>query len=223
MPPSATCSEARPDAPRGAIPPAVVGSFLLLVLATGSLGPAAPGLPAQVRMTQPEALASVFVDTAAVERRTAYLDSAQLARAGELAGSSVEVDQPVVTHYVGPSREGGPVVAYFDAHRVRTKPEVLMIVVGPDDGVRRVEVLKFMEPREYFPPEGWLGQFPGRGLDPSLSTRGEIAGITGATLTARAVTRAVRRVLALHRVIDPFGSSGAETSGRRQAAPGGIP
>lgn len=192
MRPSAICSE---PIPRAGIASAAAALVLLGTVAAA---------PAQVRMTQPEALASVFPDTSRMDRRTAYLSEDQVERARELAGPSTEVDAPVVTYYVGPDGDGGRVAAYFDVHRVRTHPEVLMIVVGEDAAVRRVEVLKFEEPREYLPPEGWLGQFPGRRLTGGLSTRGEIAGITGATLTARAVTRAVRRTLALHRVISPF-------------------
>lgn len=204
MRPSAICSDwprAGGERPR----PANGVAALVVTVALMILGGPSEA-PGQVRMTQPEALATVFGDTSRMERRTAYLDSAQIARASELAGGSVPVNVSVVTYYTGTHRDGGPAVAYFDAHRVRTKPEVLMIVVGPNEEVRRVEVLKFTEPQEYFPPDGWLEQFPGRVLDEALSTHGEIAGITGATLTARAVTRAVRRTLALHRVIDPLGA-----------------
>ena len=155
-------------------------------------------------LSQDEALRLAFPGADAVERSTAYLTDAQLARARELAGREAEVEAGVVTYYVA-SRGGAPVgVAYFDAHRVRTLPEVLMIVVGTDHRIRRIEVVRFSEPPEYLPPGGWLGQFTDRALDASLSHKGGIANITGATLTARAVTSASRRVLALHQVIAPF-------------------
>jgi len=159
-------------------------------------------------LTQEQALALAFPASHRVERRTAYLDDAQLARAAELAGPDVEVASGVVTYYVAVRADAPEGVAYFDAHRVRTLPEVLMVVVGTDGRVRRVEVVSFHEPPEYRPPEGWLRQLLGRPLDDALSLRGDVAGITGATLTAGAVTRATRRVLALHEVIAPFRSSG---------------
>lgn len=83
-----------------------------------------------------------------------------------------------------------------------------MIVVDTTGAVERVEVLKFNEPPDYRAPDGWIEQFRGRTLEPALSTRGDIANITGATLTARAFTRAVRKILALHGVIQPFEASG---------------
>lgn len=155
-------------------------------------------------LTQEDALRVAFPNAERVERRTAYLDDAQLQRAATLAGREVEVESGVVTYYVGIER-GAPVgVAYFDAHRVRTLPEVLMVVVDAEDRIRRLDVLRFAEPPEYRAPLGWLARFLGRELDEDLSPRRGIAAITGATLTTRAVTGAARRVLALHLVIAPL-------------------
>jgi hypothetical protein len=190
---SAICSEARAFW--------VIGALAHLV------APAAPA-GAQVRLTQNEALRLAFPEPAVIERETAFLGDEGLARARELAGPDVEIDQRVISYYVG--RTGGVTlgVAYFDAHRVRTLPEVLMIVVTPESRIERIEILKFSEPPEYRAPEGWLEQFAGHGLTGRLSVKGSIVNITGATLTASAVTAAARRVLALHRVIDPFEGAG---------------
>jgi Na+-translocating ferredoxin:NAD+ oxidoreductase RnfG subunit len=158
----------------------------------------------QVRLTQEDALRLAFPEPASVERRTAFLNESDVARASELAGSGVEVDQRVVTYYVGSNGDGPLGVAYFDAHRVRTLPEVLMIVVTPDSKVERIEILKFMEPPDYIVPESWLDQFDGRQLSDELEVKGSIVNMTGATLTSRAVTSAARRVLALHQVIEPL-------------------
>lgn len=177
------------------------------VAVTASVVAAALAAPAGGQtLTQDEALALAF-GSADVERRTAFLDEAQLEKARELAGSRVRIEQGVLPYYVA-TDGGAPIgVAYFDAHRVRTLQEVLMVVVDPEGRVERVETVSFREPPEYRAPDGWVDQFVGRELDDELSLRGEIAPMTGATLTANAVTRAVRRVLALHRVVEPFGRS----------------
>lgn len=155
-------------------------------------------------LNQEQALALAFPAAEKIERRTTYLDEEQLARIAEATGPAAEEPRGIVTHYVV-SGEGGPLgVAYFDAHRVRTLDEVLMIVIGPTDRVIRVETVRFREPPEYRAPEGWLDLFRERSLSPELSLKGEIPNITGATLTARAVTSAARRVLAIHREIAPF-------------------
>lgn len=193
-----------------------------LALSVGAL--AGGGLPvaaaAQPVVTQQEALRLAFPEPAAIERRTAFLDSADLARAREAAGPGVEVEGTVVTYYVGSRRDSALGVAYFDAHRVRTLQEVLMVVVTPEGRVDRVEVLSFGEPGKYRPPDGWLGELEGMALSPRLVPGRDVVNITGATLTSRAVTRAVRRVLALHRVIAPLGRGDGAAAGDAAADAG---
>jgi len=170
--------------------PAILGLLL-----AGS-GP----LLARVFLTVDEALKLAFPG-AQVARRTAYLTAEQLKRARELAG--VEIASALVTSY-GATRDGKPAgVAYFDTHRVRTLPETVMVVVDPQGKVARVEVLSFEEPEQYLPRGPWYGQFGGKALGPELDLKRSIHPVTGATLTARATTEAVRRVLALHQVISP--------------------
>lgn len=126
-----------------------------------------------------------------------------------LAGSDVAVTQRVVTYYVGRGGDSLLGVAYFDAHRVRTLNEVLMIVVLPDGAIAHIEVLLFAEPPEYRPPRGWLQRIEGRTLTDELSLRGAIVNMSGATLTARAVVEASRRTLAYHQVIRPLAGGGS--------------
>lgn len=193
-----------------------------LLLLTGlALLPA--GARAQTFLTQEEALRLAFPEPAEVERRTAFLEEDELERARELAGSGVEIDQRVVTYYEGIRADSLLGLAYFDSHRVRTLPEVVMFVLEPDGTIRRIEVLKFTEPPEYAAPDRWLDQFPGLGLSDALSLKGEIVNLTGATLTARAVTRAARKVTALHRVIhgETAGDAGGEDAGRPSGREGG--
>lgn len=212
--------------PRAALPVLLLTALLAPVAGGGGVGLGPAGAPAQEVVTQEEALRMAFPDADEVERRTAFLGDSAMERAEELAAPAVEIEEPVVTHYVA-RRGGTPLgVAYFDSHEVRTLPEVLMVVVTPEGEVARVEVLRFDEPREYRPPEEWLEEFRGKDLSSRISTSGSIVNITGATLTSRAVTRAVRRVLALHRVIEPLAADSAggdpapEDDGRRSASDG---
>lgn len=174
--------------------PAVV---LLAVLFQGRV-------QAQQRLTQEQALRLAFPEPATIERRTAFLSPADLQRARELAGPEVDIRSSVVTYYLG-RREGTLLgAAYFDRHRVRTLDEVLMVVIGPQGRIAHIEILHFAEPPEYRAPHSWLEQLQGRGLDRELSLKGRIVNLSGATLTSQAIVRAVRRVLALHHVIEPF-------------------
>ena len=159
-------------------------------------------------MTQEEALELAFPSATSIERHTAFLGAREVEAARRLAGSGVEMRSGVVTYYSA-RRESAPLgTAYFDAHRVRTLPEVVMVVVSPQGTVDRVEVLKFTEPPQYRPRTAWLRQFLGKRLSREVSLRRGIANMTGATLTSRAVTDAIRRVLALHQVIAAASPSG---------------
>ena len=151
---------------------------------------------AGVYLTRDEALRLAFGDEA-VEGTSVFLTDNQLTRAKELAGDGVEIRSALVTRFVDADGKS----AYFDTHLVRTLQETLMVVVTPQATVERIEILSFLEPREYLPREAWLEQFGGRELDRDLALKRKIHGITGATLSARAVTEATRRVLATHQAI----------------------
>lgn len=149
-------------------------------------------------LTQAEALAQAFPD-ARVERQGHVLTDEQMAAAAKLAGA--KLPSALAAAYVA-TRDGAVVgTAYFDAHRIHSLPQTLMIVVNPDGAVADVVVLAFAEPPKYRAPAPWMKQFPGRKLDDRLNLKQDIQGISGATLTARATTKAVRRALALHAVL----------------------
>ncbi|HEX6901472.1 MAG TPA: FMN-binding protein [Thermoanaerobaculia bacterium] len=165
--------------------------FLALFLLAG-------GARAKVFVTVDEALKLAFPGCE-VARRTAFLTPEQVRRARELSGA--EVPSALVNYYAA-TRAGQPAgTAYFDTHRVRTLPETLMIVVDHQGKVARVEVISFREPEDYLPRGVWYEQFRGKALGPDLQLKRDIRPVTGATLTARATTDAVRRVLALHQVV----------------------
>jgi Na+-translocating ferredoxin:NAD+ oxidoreductase RnfG subunit len=99
-------------------------------------------------------------------------------------------------------KDGAPMgYAFLDTQVVRTLPETLLVLVSPEGTVAKLLLLAFYEPPEYEAPERWLEQFDGKALGPDLRVEREIHGIAGATLTANAVTAAVRRSLALHQVL----------------------
>ncbi len=136
-----------------------------------------------------------------VAHRTAILTPEQQRRARELAGE--EIAGALVSYYLAACRGRPAGAAYLDTHRVRTQPETLMIAVDPSGKTLRIEVLAFREPEEYLPRGAWYQQFIGKTLGPELQLKRAILPVSGATLTARATTGAVRRVLALHQVIAP--------------------
>ena len=167
----------------------------IAVLAVGTIG--AQGK----EILRIEQAAKLAFPGAKVERKTVYLTKDQRKSIGKLAGEKFA--RGIVFPYVT-TKQGKLVgTAYVDAHRVRTKFEALMIVVTPAGKVGRVEVLAFREPTSYLPPKAWYRHLDGRQLDKNLRVRSAIKGVTGATLTAKATAKALRRTLALHRVLNP--------------------
>ena len=88
--------------------------------------------------------------------------------------------------------------AYLDTHPVRSQMETILIVINREGRVGAVEVLAFNEPDDYLPPPRWLDRFDGKVLSRDLKPGLAVPSLSGATLTARAVSAAVRRTLALH-------------------------
>jgi Na+-translocating ferredoxin:NAD+ oxidoreductase RnfG subunit len=171
-----------------------------LLLAAWSALAGAGRASGKVFLTQEEALRLAFPEGVTVERRTAFLTDAEQREVQKLARTE-NPPEALVAYYVG--RRNGQAVgtAYFDTHQVRTMPETILVLVDPAGSVLRVEVLSFLEPEDYLPMPRWYGQFAGRPLDDELSLKKGIHPVAGATLTARATTEAVRRVLALDRLL----------------------
>jgi hypothetical protein len=166
--------------------------------------------PAKVLLSVDEALALAFPG-AEMERRTVYLTAGQRDEAAGLAGV------PLATGIVHPylARRDGEVVgtAFFDTHLVRTLAATVMVAVDARGQVLRVETIAFDEPPDYLPRSEWFRQFDGHRLDPELELRRAIRPVTGATLTARSTTDAVRRALALERVLRQPSTSRPPESG----------
>lgn len=154
----------------------------------------------RVFMTQPQALAKAFPAGVKSVRQTVFLTPEQIASAKRESG--VDFKDRMIVRYAG-SNAAGVVVgyAYFDTHVVRTLPETLMIVVSADGRVQKIEILSFDEPPDYLPGARWIGQLGGRKLDDDLSLKRSIRPLSGASLTARSIVNASRKVLALHRAI----------------------
>lgn len=192
MRPSATSSEVRRCRRLG---PAGSVRLLAGALLAAALVVAAAPAGAKVFLSQDEALRLAFANCT-VARKTVYLTAAQMAAASASAGTPVE--RALVVRYEATCAGAPGGVAYFDSHRVRTLPETLMVVVAPDETVRRLEVLSFSEPEDYLPRAAWYAQFVGSRLDRELALDRAVRPVTGATLTGRATMDAVRRVLAVH-------------------------
>lgn len=153
-------------------------------------------------LTRDEALAVVFPG-ATVRGEQVFLTPAQQKQV--LMRAAVDVPSALVARYVA-TREGKVIGrAYVDTHTVRTKRESLLVSVDNEGQVLRVDVTAFLEPSEYRASDAWLRQYRDRGLGEDLGVNRAIRPMAGATLTARAINSAVRRVLAIDEVLEKRG------------------
>lgn len=168
---------------------------LVLGLLGGTLLAQAPSGSDRVE----EILRRVFPQAERVEKRFVYLTRDQQAEVEKRARV-----RPVPRLYrFYEVRRGAEVIGYgvTDTHILRTHSETLLIVLEADGRVRQVEVLAFEEPPDYQPSDRWLRRFQGRSLDDRLWLGRDVPNVTGATITATAVLRSVRTVLAVWQVI----------------------
>jgi Na+-translocating ferredoxin:NAD+ oxidoreductase RnfG subunit len=160
---------------------------------------AAGAAQGKVFYSRAEALELAFPDAERVESRTFVLEEEQVRRVEELSRSPLE--SRLVNLYTG--LKGGDVLGYalIEIHNVRTLPEAFMVVLDPDGTVRSLRVLAFHEPLEYLPSGRWYEQFDRKSIAAPLRVGGDIHGIVGATLSARATALGVRRALAFYEVL----------------------
>ena len=168
---------------------------LVLGLLGGTLLAQAPSGSDRVE----EILRRVFPQAERVEKRFVYLTRDQQAEVEKRA--RVRAVPRLYRFYE--VRRGAEVIGYgvTDTHILRTHSETLLIVLEADGRVRQVEVLAFEEPPDYQPSDRWLRRFQGRALDDRLWLGRDVPNVTGATITATAVLRSVRTVLAVWQVI----------------------
>lgn len=166
-------------------------AFLVLVLGS-SVATAAerPSVEQALRLAFPQAEAI---------RESVFLSTRQLEMAAEESG--VDGQRALATRFTLKVQDRVVGWAYLDTHRVRTLPETVLVMIDQGGEIRRIEVVAFREPPAYLPPQRWYDQFENRVLDDQLELKAGIHSMTGATLSARAATDAVRRVLAVHAVV----------------------
>ena len=152
---------------------------------------------AKIYYSKQEAMELAFGTEAKVERLSLFLKDDEVQRIEQLA--RVKLDSALFTFYVG--KKEGEILAYaaIETHKVRTKPETLLVVLSPQGDLVHVHTLAFHEPPEYQPSARWYAQLFNLPLE-EISFRKKVQGISGATLSSRAALDSVRKVLAVYQI-----------------------
>lgn len=152
---------------------------------------------AKIYYSKQEAMQLAFGIGATVKSQSLFLRDDEVQRIQQLA--RVKLKSALFTFYVG--EKAGKILGYaaIETHKVRTKPETLLIVLNRQGGLTQVHTLAFHEPPEYQPPVRWYAQLLNLPLQ-EISFRKKVQGISGATLSSRAALDSVRKVLAIYQL-----------------------
>ncbi len=113
--------------------------------------------------------------------------------------AKTKIDSSNIRFYViqkGKNIEGYGVLLI---QRIRTKKAVILYLIDKEIKLKNIEILAFHEPSEYKPYPKWKEAFVGKGIEDKLKTGYAIPNISGATLSARAITNASRIALSIVR------------------------
>ena len=154
---------------------------------------------AKIFASQNQALAEAFPNATRIERETLLIRKEDVEKIRAITHEEIE-SRVVVLHtaYKDSDLLG---YAHIDVHNVRTKPEAILIILSPEGSVRSVRILAFHEPLDYLPTHRWYDQFEGKTREDALRVGGDLHGVVGATLSARAAADGVRRMLAYWEVL----------------------
>lgn len=153
--------------------------------------------------TREEAL-TIAYGKAEVVRTPHYWTKQERAKISALAG----IQKASGTHaeYQSTTKSGKVIAGrsvWFDTRKVRSKAQTIMLIIDAEQRVEKIVVCAFDEPLDYKPVDRWYQQFEGKRLDKNLQLKKSIHGVSGATLTSRATTAAVREMLAAHAIAHP--------------------
>ncbi|HEX9592634.1 MAG TPA: FMN-binding protein [bacterium] len=165
-------------------------------MVAGALLVAVPAHADRVYLSVEQALANAFSEGVTVARKVVWITAEQAAEIERRAGSPLP--RRVVQAYEG--KRVGEVVGYAFVDDVigKTEPITYMVTIAPDVTVTRLDLLVFRETHGYeIERASWRDRFRGLRLGSDLRVGREIDKITGATLSCRAVTEGVRRLLAV--------------------------
>jgi hypothetical protein len=171
---------------------------LALATCAAIILPGAPG-DATVFHARSEMFDVAFPQAESVVAKDYFLTKKQRAAIEHLAIRGLDSD--LVTVYT--AHRGDEVLGYaiLDTHVVRTLPETFLVVLDTKGAVAATHILAFHEPLEYMPSDRWLDLLEKRSLTDDLRLGRDIAGVTGSTLSSRAVLGGVRRALAIYEVL----------------------
>jgi len=116
--------------------------------------------------------------------------------------SGVSCNFRFVSFYIAKKKEKIIGYGYIDTHIIRGHPEIVLYAINPSGEIEHIRILHSEEPPEHSIDEKWLRIFKGKSIEKDqIRLRKDIPNITGATLSAKAITDNARKVLAIWKIL----------------------
>ncbi len=151
-------------------------------------------LESKVFITPEEALKDAF-GVSNIEKKRVYLSEEEIKKLEKQL--DFKISHRFYSFYV--SKVSNQINGYAILHTdvVRTKEMSIMVVLDPHYKIKKIYLISFFEPIEYKPTERWLSLYEGKNQNSTLVPGIDIPVISGATLTARTVSKMVELTLKL--------------------------
>ena len=111
--------------------------------------------------------------------------------------AQAKVRSNIVRYYVIKNDDNLTGYAVLLKQKIRTKNAAILYMVDANKTMLGIEIVSFKEPSEYKPNKEWQSVFVGKTNEDALIAGKDIPTISGATLSARAISDAARIALAI--------------------------
>ena len=148
-------------------------------------------------LTSPiEAMQSHFGTETTVVKKNILLNKELFTKVQQAA--KVKLDTKIYRVYIAKKADKAVGYGILISRKVRSKNAVTLYIIE-DDQLQTIEIIAFNEPLEYIPSRTWQQQFQKVPVSKQLRLKKEIPTITGATLSARAVTDGSQVAFAIYK------------------------
>ena len=142
-----------------------------------------------------ELLKANYSEEISIEKKSLILTKEQTKSIQKAARA--KVDSKIVRYYEVKKEETIVGHAILLKQKIRTKNAAILYMVDENKTMIGVEIISFKEPSEYKPNDDWRKIFVGKTSEDILIAGKDIPTISGATLSARAISDAARVALAI--------------------------
>jgi len=169
--------------------------FTLLLLVLTQLS---TQLLASVLISPFDALKATYGEACQSKKKNIILTSAQFNAVEKLA--KVKISSKIFRTY-STTCQKQQFHSLLVTHKVRSKTVTTLYAFDEKGLLKSVEIIAFNEPQEYMPNSNWIQNLQQQQLDDTLRLGKRISPISGATLSAQALSHSTRIALALYEVL----------------------